>query len=1087
MSIQRITRAAFLLVFLFVVGTAGSAWAQTSTGTISGTARDSSGGVLPGVEIVILNVDTGIARTVQTDTDGRYAAVSLSLGHYRVTGKRDGFNTEIREGIELTVGQEDVVDLAMTVGTVAQTVTVTGGAPLVESTTASLGSLIDDRTIRDLPLNGRSYDQLALIQPGVNLTSPGPASGIAYTFGTGARFSVGGQLPNSNSFLLDGTDVNDFANGTPGGAAGTNLGVDTILEFKIFTNLYKAEFGHSTGSVITSVTRSGTNSYHGTAFEYTRNSVLDAKNFFDPGDSAPPFRRNQFGGVIGGPIKKDKLFFFGGYEGLRQGQGTTLIAIVPTADARNGILPCNTVTPVPAGCGTTVTTVTVPVNPIVVPYLNMYPEPNGKALGSGEAQFISSPDVIINEDNGMARVDYQLNDKNSLFVRYEIDRDSLTAPQKLPDQLILSGTKRQYATVQLSTLLSPSLLNNARFAYNRTFSTQSFLILPPTSGPTPTPFIPGQEIGGLTVGGLLTTQNPINPLGVLNGAGPSLWAWGIFQYGDDLSYTKGKHAIKVGADIQRIQDNTLFNQQLLGNYTFTTFQQLLAGTPATFGAGYPVGGPAYWRIRQVLFALYAQDDYKLNSRLTLNLGFRWEAPTDPGDTDGKSAIIPSPAATSTVVSNTFITIGKKNFEPRFGLAWQVDGSGKTVVRLGAGIYHDQILPWAFSQQTRTPPFFGLFLLNTAVPFPNAAALLTGTPKPGTLGLNMMAPYDKTPTDYQYNLSIQREIAKNTMVQVAYVGNRANHIIVSNEEDTPIPTIMPDGMPFYPNGAPRRNTAWSGEKILSSSGNSIYNAATISLRHQSPHGLDGEIFYTYSKAMDEGTSISGSESARSPTGIMYPDHPGLDWSLSDFNVTNSLGANFTYPFPFHVESKALGAFVNDWHFNGIFTFKSGQPFTVTDPTNVSRNKATNGLADRPNLIAGFSSNPTRGVSAGCGPTGATTPMIIPAGTRVGTVAHWYDPCAFTLEAPGTYGDLLRNTVIGPGIQDIDIALAKTFAIHEQVNLTFRAEAFNVLNHANFGLPGTVALTAANLPSATAGNITYTTTSSRQIQFGLRLNF
>jgi hypothetical protein len=1080
MSIRQVTRVALLLTFL--LSWAGISWAQTSTGTISGTARDSSGGVLPGIQVVILNVDTGISRTLQTDDGGHYSAVSLSLGHYRVTGSRDGFNKEVREGIELAVGQEAIVDLSMTVGTVAQTVTVTGGAPLVESTTASLGSLVDDQTIRDLPLNGRSYDQLALIQPGVNLTSPGPASGIAYTFGTGARFSVGGQLPNSNSFLLDGTNINDQANGTPGGAAGTNLGVDTILEFKIFTNLYKAEFGHSTGSVITSVTRSGTNSYHGTAFEYTRNSVLDAKNFFDKGDSPPPFRRNQFGGVFGGPIKKDKLFFFGGYEGLRQGQGTTLIAIVPTTNARQGILPCNVVTPVPSGCvAGNIFNVTVPVNPIVVPYLNLYPDPNGLDLGSGEAQYISSPDIVTNEDNGMARVDYQLNDKNSLFVRYVFDQDNLNAPQKLPDQLIVTGSRRQYFTVQLSTLLGPTMLNNVRFAYNRTHSVQNFLILPPA----PPSFIPGQELGGLTVGGLLTTQNPINPLGVLNGSGPSLWAWCIFEYGDDFSYTKGKHSLKTGVDIQRLQDNTLFNQQLLGNYTFATYQSLLAGKPQTFGAGYPVGEPAYWRIRQLLYAVYVQDDFKVNSRLTLNLGLRWEAPTDPGDTDKKSAIIPSYAATNTALSRTFITIGKNNFEPRFGLAWQLDASGKTVLRLGAGIYHDQILPWAFSQQTRTPPFFGLFLLTTTaspafqVPFPNAASLLTGTPKPGTLGLNMMAPFDKTPADYQYNLSIQREIARNTMIQVAYVGNRANHIIISNEEDTPIPTIMPNGMPFYALNAPRRNTAWSGEKILSASGNSVYNSGTISLRHQSTHGFDGQVFYTYSKASDEGTSISGSESARSPTGIMYPDHPGLDWSLSDFNVTNSLGANFTYQLPFHVESKALGAIVNDWQFNGIFTFKSGQPFTVTDPTNISRNKATNGLADRPNLNPGFSSNPNHGISAGC--TG------LAAGTRVGTVAHWYDPCAFSLEAAGTYGDLRRNTVIGPGIQEVDIAIAKTFPIHEQINMTFRAEAFNVLNHANFGLPGTVALTAAGAASATAGNITYTTTSSRQIQFGLRLNF
>lgn len=1044
------------VVFVFLI--TGIAWGQVNTGTISGTVTDSSGAVLPDANVVVLDLDTGVSRTTRTDTTGHYSVVSLSPGHYRVTGTEKGFNTEIRNEIELTVGREEVVDLALAPGGVEQTVTVTGAPPLVNTTTASIGSLVDDRTIRELPLNGRSYDQLALIQPGVNLTSPGNITGILFTFGTGARYSVGGQLPNSNLFLLDGTDVNDFANGTPGGADGANLGVDTILEFKVYTDLWPAEFGHSTGSIVTAVTKSGTNSYHGTAFEYIRNSVLDARNYFDPLSGPPPFKRNQFGGVFGGPIKKDKLFFFLGYEGLRQGESTTLTAIVPTADARQGILPTGTVS----------------VNPVVQPYLNMFPLPNGPALGGGEAEFLSAPNVITTDDNVMGRIDYQLDASNSAFARYEFDQSGINAPQNLPDQLVVTGSRRQYTTIQLNSVLGSHALNSARFAYNRTYSTQNEMILPPL----PPSYVPGQVVGGLTLGGLLTGNPALTPLGVLNGAGPSLWAWGIFEYGDDFSYIKGKHSFKTGIDIQRIQDNTYFNQQVDGNYTFTNLATFLAGDAATFGAGYPIGKIAYWGIRQVLFGVYAQDDYRVNSRLTLNLGLRWEAPTDPGSTNRESAIIPTYSATSTHVSDTFFTIGKNNFEPRFGLAWQLDASGRTVLRLGAGIYHDQILPWAFSQQTRTPPFFGLFLLHNP-PFPNAAQSLTGPPAPGTLGLNQMAPFNDTPADYQYNLSIQRQVAKNTMIQLAYTGNRGNHIFISNEEDTPIPTIMPDGMPFYPAGAPRRNTAWAGEKIISSGGNSIYNSGTISLRHQTSAGFDGEVFYTYSKAMDDGTNVSGTEDERSPSAIMYPNHPSLDWSLSDFNVTNSLGANFTYPLPFHVTERALGAVANHWHLNGIFTFKSGQPFDITDPTNVSRDDETNGLADRPNLNPGFSNNPIHGVSKGCNG--------LAAGTPVGNAMHWYDPCAFSLEEAGTFGNLGRNTVIGPGEQDVDVALEKAFPIGEKVNATFRAEAFNVFDHTNFGLPVGVPLTSAGAASPTAGQITYTLTSSRQIQFALRINF
>src|ERR1700693_1322968 len=388
MKKHQVLRIVVLLVFL----SGGITWAQVTTGTISGTVKDSTGAVLPGAKVVVLNEETGISRTVETDAAGRYSALSLGLGNYRVTGSLEGFQTEVRSGIVLTVGREAVVDLTLTVGAVTQTVEVMGEAPLVESTSASLGSLVDDRTIRELPLNGRSYDQLALLQPGVTLLSPGQSSLTAFNFGSGKRFSVGGQRANSNSFLLDGTIINDQANATPGGAAGTNLGVDTILEFKIFTNSFKAEYGHSAGSVVTAITRSGTNTLHGTAFEYIRNSALDARNFFDVRSGPPSFKRNQFGGVLGGPIKKDKTFFFVGYEGLRQGLAATQIATVPTLLARQGILP----------------TGTVPVNPASVPFLNLYPLPNGRDFGDGTGEYLSAPTIVTNENNFMARVDHQL-------------------------------------------------------------------------------------------------------------------------------------------------------------------------------------------------------------------------------------------------------------------------------------------------------------------------------------------------------------------------------------------------------------------------------------------------------------------------------------------------------------------------------------------------------------------------------------------------------------------------------------------------------------------------------------------------------
>jgi hypothetical protein len=1025
--------------------------------------------VLPGAKVVVQNEDTGITRTLETDGDGHYSALSLSLGNYQVTASREGFQTEVRRGIVLTVGREEVVDLSLAIGSVSQNVVVTGAPPLVESTTAALSSLVDDQTIRALPLNGRSWDQLAELQPGVVLAAPYPPPGTVFNSGTASRFSVGGQRAGTNLFLLDGTDINDQANGTPGGAAGTNLGVDTILEFKIFTNSYKAEYGHSMGSVVSAVTRSGTNTFHGTAFEYIRNHVLDASNFFDVGHSSPPFIRNQFGGVLGGPIKKDKLFFFAGYEGLRQGLATTQIATVPTALAREGILPSGT----------------VPVNPAVVPYLNLYPLPNGRDFGNGAAQFLSAPTVITNEDNVMARVDYQLNDKVTLFGRYTYDDDSVPTPQSLPFELSTNSSRRQYATIQANTVFSAKALNNFRFGYQRTADGTVFQY---TSAISPDlSFVPGEPLGTIQLGSIgagTSNSQALTAIGGNNGNGPSLWRFNVFQTGDDFTYISGKHTLKTGVDIERLQDNTETNSGLRGIYTFASFNTFLAGTPSNLQASQPLGEPFSLDYRQTLFGVYGQDDYKVNSRLTLNLGLRWEATTDPYDAGGKTAILPTLASTSTVISSSFFKISKKNFEPRIGLAWQLDDSGKTVLRAGFGIYHNQILPWFYQVQTKVPPFGALF--NAVNPtFPNGAAQLGPASK---VGLIVAAPTQNTPTDIQYNFSLQREVVKNTMVQVAYAGNRGSHLATEIEGDSPIPTIcssalsncpagVADGAPFYPAGAPRRNTAWNGIRYYQTNGESEYDSVTVTLRHQSASGFEGQVFYTFSKALDDSSNNSPGDSNRSPQSVLFPpDGIKNDWALSDFNIKHALVGYLSYPLPFKVASKELGAVVNGWRIDSIATFTSGQPFTPLLSTSVSRNQSTAGTSERPNLRPGFSNNPTSGVAT-----------CLPNSPRVGNATNWYNPCAFSLPIAGTYGDLGRNTIVGPGIAAVNLAIEKNFPLTERLSATFRAEAFNIANHTNLGLPNVSALTASGAPNPAAGSVIFTTTSSRQLQFALRINF
>src|SRR5438552_4433891 len=470
-------------------------YSQVTTATIAGVAQDASGAVIPGVSVTVKNLDTGITRTVTTDEGGRYTVPDLTIGSYEVEAQLPGFQTEVRSGITLSVGRSAVVNFALKVGQISDKVTITEEAPLVESTTAAMSSLIDERTIRDLPMNGRSWDNLALTQPGVVTVGAGQAS-VAFDFGTGQRFNVNGSRAYANTFMLDGTTINDHANGTPGGAAGQNLGVDGVQEFKINTSVSPAEFGWSSGGVISAVTRSGTNDLHGAGFEFLRNNVLDSPGYFDDvkhggTGTIAPYRRNQFGGALGGPIKKDKTFFFGTYEGLRLGNGTNISAQVPTINTRNGILPldvmqnscaatktqsfCDQTTvpvrPLASYCPPGALTCTLPVSPAIRPYLDLFQRPNTPDAADGTAIFLAAPLQVTHEDYVMGRVDHQISDRMRIFARYSLDKDSNALPNFNGSTAAAEQdvARRQYSTIQVTNILRPTLVNSFRVAYNRTY------------------------------------------------------------------------------------------------------------------------------------------------------------------------------------------------------------------------------------------------------------------------------------------------------------------------------------------------------------------------------------------------------------------------------------------------------------------------------------------------------------------------------------------------------------------------------------------------------------------------------------------
>ena len=1067
---------------VLLVGTLlGGNWvsAQVNTGTISGVVQDGSGAAIAGAVVTVRNIDTGTTRTLVGDSGGRYTAPDLPLGNYEVQAQHPGFQTEVRSGINLTVGREAVVNLALKVGQVNERVLVTGEAPLVEATTSAMSALVDERTIRDLPLNGRSYDQLALSQPGVVTMGAGQAS-AAFDFGTGTRFSVTGSRAYANSFLLDGTDINDHANGTPGGAAGTNLGVDGIQEFKINTSVSPAEYGRSSGGVISAVTRSGTNSLHGSAFEFLRNNDLDSLGYFDYAShggngSIAPYRRNQFGGSLGGPIKKDRTFFFGTYEGLRQGNGTNISPEVPTADARQGILPLTAFQGTDPSKYCQGVTCKVPVSPVIKPYLDLFqaptPGPTTGDLGDGTGYFIAAPLRVTNEDYFMNRVDHQISSRTRLFVRYSFDTDSNVIPNfngsAVADEHDVS--RRQYSTIQLTTVLRPTMVNAFRVAYNRTYQNFDDVLTDPRAQKLS--FVPGEHFGTISFGSQGLSMQPLNFLGVDNGA-PRIYRYNLFQAADDLTYVKGRHSVKIGTDIRRIQDNEVTSSNSRGDYTFLDLPGFLLNQPIRFDAP-PPGANAYRGLRESMFGVYAQDDFKVTQRLTLNLGLRWEAISDPSEVNGKMAnLLKLTDRAPTILKDHFFAVKKKDFQPRVGFAWQLNGSGKTVLRSGFGIFHDHVLPYSYAAfASGYPPFFVTLSDLTNPVFPFDTNLTAGPSPPPQFGGFPATVVE--PTKTSYNLTLQQQVMKSTLLEVAYIGSEAHHLQRNGEWNPAVP-ISPGVFPSKFSQANRTNPNFASLTVARFDANANYNALQVTLKRRASSGLQYQVFYTYSKSIDDKSTLAGGESRQEPNTVLDFLNPFRDRGRSAFDARHNFVLSTTYPFPFHFQQKVLGAFLGGWEVNGIGTFRTGEPVTGRAGSNVSQN-GDRWSPDRPNLNPGFSPNPTEGVSAGCGK--------IPKGTPLGTPGLWYDPCAFSKPAPGTYGNLGRNTITGPGLYNVDASLVKTFKPNERMNVQFRAEAFNLFDQAHFYAPG------FSVFSGSAGHITQLVSSpgGRLIQLGLKVGF
>ncbi len=1072
---------------LFLSGQS-SLWAQVSA-TLSGTVSDPSGSVVSGAAITAKNDDTGATRSTVTNDAGLYQLTALPVGHYDIRVNKSGFAEEIRSGINLVVGQDATLNFDLRIGAATQQITVNADAPIVNVTSADISGVVGERQVKDLPLNGRSYDELLTLNPGVvNFTSQKTGGVGVSNSTTGNNFVVTGNRPQQNLYLLNGIEFTGAAenNMQPGGTSQQLLGVDAVREFNVLRDSYGAQYGKHPGAQVLIVTQSGSNQLHGSVYEFLRNNALDARNFFD-GNSAPGFQRNQFGGSLSGPIKKDKTFIFGNFEELRQHLHQTGVDLVPDANARNGFLPCRLVSPTPSPCPSS-GLVFVGVSPLI----NAWPSPTpGAPDFGGISEAFNNPLQTIRDDFGTVRLDHNFSSNDSLNAVYTVDDSADFTPTSTNSYSTdVESLREQVASVEETHVFSPTLLNLARVGYSRA---SYFFTGEPTPG-TPAASLPGflegSPVGAIVVGGS-AASNPaaqVSLAGSNNGSNLRV-ARNIFTYEDRISWTAGIHQFSFGAWVQRFQSNETLALSQYGQATFTSLQTFLHGTAS--GLLYdPSPTPLGWRA--IFGAWYGEDVVRLGPKLTISLGFRGESTSGWNEAYGRAANYTYPngiISSQPNIGNSVFTQNRGEFlpEPRVGVAWSP--LSKTVFRAGFGMYNDlqDALGYRTDQNAPFNPTYNLpnaavseLPLSRTAPVPATARLVPGGVQPDLY----------TPTLISWSFRLQQQVTTNTALTIGYVGSHGYHELIGIDANEPFPVICPaspcpanypSSFPaglantpipagtYYVPTATRANPAIANTWTYFSEGTSSYNALQVDINHRFASGFSLRGVYTWSKTIDDGDSLNSTTSGNEPALASNPFDLRADRGLANFDVRNVGVISAVYALPFgHGRrwiangSGFINALATGWTANSIVTIQSGFPFTPQLSYNPSNN--------------GDSRNPVR-------------PFVNPSFSGpviLGKVNQWFNPAAF-LAPPnnsGFYGNLGRDTLIGPGLGTWDFSLLKDTSIRERMNLQFRAEFFNLLNRANFNGPNAVVFTPTGV-SPTAGLITSTSTTSRQIQFGLKL--
>lgn len=1064
---------ALLLLTLFL---GGIAQAQ-STASLNGTVTDPSGNVVPNAKVSATNQATGVVNTTQTDAAGAYLFPALPIGLYRIEVAFSGFQTAVVKDLKLEVASAVTKDVQLKVGEVSQEVVITATPALVETATNSIGQVINDKTVQDIPLNGRHFTDLSLLTPG---TMTPPANGFltAPLRGQGSfGIDTGGSREDTTNWLVNGINLNDFSQNQ----VTFQPPIDTLAEYKIDNSSFPAQYGRNAGAIVNLATRSGTNEYHGELFDFFRNNDLDARNYFNPAvnglgepEAQAPFKRNDFGVDFGGPVKKNKVFFFLAYEGLRQHQGLTVGSFVPSPDQ--------------------IATVT---STAVQKLLALVPAANEVGTGTvgdpGTFDEFSGPtlaNVALNQ--GSADLDVEFNSTDRLHTYYVVQRDLREEPTQSTNLPGFGDTRsglRDLLTISEDHIFSPSLTNTVRLGFNRIhltftpngdFNDSAFDIALP--GGVPTGALSNISVSGAMVFG--------GPAGEPQGRGDT-----TVVLNDGLNWLKGRNSFQFGGEIRRAYNDNIAEN--VGTFSFSNLTDFLEDTAASFTTQIGSGNN---RILEPSYAGYAQDSFKLRPNFTLNLGLRYEWNSTPSEarnrftnfdtTDGTLISAPQPFGTN-----------NKNFEPRVGFAWDPFKDGKTSVRAGYAILTQDPIAGVVTGLSGNPPFaIPESITSGVITLENPTAAITGI----SLGPTAVAPNFKNMYAQDWNLGVERQLTSSLGLTVSYVGQKGTHLQLVQNVNQPLVTdgfygavhpflTLPLTSPVLPaQCAPPNNPCSFGSiNEINSVGNSNYNALWATLNKQFSHGFEFLASYTWSKSLDY-NSLSSDESI--PLQNAY--NPRGDYGPSEFDARNRFVLSGFYQLPFKANRLVSG-----WQFGVITQAQSGNPLTPTltiDPgVNVTVRPDLLGKVTGTGQPGQFFSNATVCEPFNGTPTG-TAPAIPDCATTPNAV--FAVPCTFSDVpstpgknnypiVPGTChpGTMGRDAIVGPNFLNTDFSVTKDTKIFERFNLQFRAELFDIFNHPNFGDP------QLNVLSSSLGAITSTRFatgdfgSSRQVQFALKLTF